>query len=128
MISATRTSHVSIPHSIDRHNYRSRIIGGGCATRRGGCQGRAGLPRRRGVVFRCKKGLTEEMDTCRVLLSSVATVVLYTALAGCGSDLDRSMAYCRENYSGSTQSECERQFQHRYGGIGHSKASERRPQ
>jgi len=61
----------------------------------------------------------------RVLLTGVAAVVLFTTLAGCGSDLDRSMAYCRENFSGSTQSECERQFQYRYGGIGHSKASER---
>ena len=64
----------------------------------------------------------------RVLLSSVATVVLCTALAGCESDSNRAMAYCQENYSGYTQSECERQFRHRYSGIGHSKASERRPQ
>jgi len=61
----------------------------------------------------------------RVLLPGIAAVVLYTMLAGCGSDLDRAMAYCQENYSGSTQSECERQFRHRYSGIGHSKASER---
>ena len=64
----------------------------------------------------------------RVLLSSVATVVLCTAMAGCKSDSNRAMAYCQENYSGYTQSECERQFRNRYSGIGHSKASERRPQ
>ncbi len=61
----------------------------------------------------------------RVLLSGVAAVVLCTALAGCLSDVDRAMAYCQENYSGYTQSECERQFRHRYSGIGHTKASER---
>ena len=61
----------------------------------------------------------------RVLLSGVATVVLYTALAGCASDLDRSLAFCRENYFGYKLSECERQYAQRYSGIGHSKASER---
>ncbi len=61
----------------------------------------------------------------RVLLSGVATVVLYTALAGCASDLDRAVAYCRENYFGYKLSECERHYAQRYSGIGHSKASER---
>ncbi len=68
--------------------------------------------------------LTEEMDMRRVLLSGVATVVLYTALAGCVSDVSR---YCQENYS-DTQSECEQKFRKRYSGIGHNKASERLPQ
>ncbi len=50
----------------------------------------------------------------RVLLSGVATVVLYTALAGCASDLDRAVAYCRENYFGYTQLECEHKMRQRY--------------
>ncbi len=64
------------------------------------------------------------MDIRRVLLSGVAAVILYTALAGCESDVSR---YCQENYS-DTQSECEQKFRKRYSGVGHSKASERRPQ
>ena len=56
---------------------------------------------------------------CRVSLSGVAAVVLLTALAGCESDLNRALAYCRDNYFGYTQSECERQFRRRYSGIGH---------
>ncbi len=64
------------------------------------------------------------MDMRRVLLSGIATVVLYTALPGCVSDVSR---YCQENYSDS-QSECERKFRKRYSGVGHSKASERLPQ
>ncbi len=50
----------------------------------------------------------------RVLLSGVAAVVLYTTLAGCGSDLDRSMAYCRENYSGYTQLDCQNKMRQRF--------------
>jgi len=50
----------------------------------------------------------------RVLLSVVATVVLFTALVGCASDQKRAVAYCRENYFGYTQLECEHKMRQRY--------------
>ncbi len=50
----------------------------------------------------------------RVFLSGVATVVLYTALAGCASDQERAVAYCRENYFGYTQLDCEHKMRQRY--------------
>ncbi len=50
----------------------------------------------------------------RVLLLGVATVVLYTALAGCASDQKRALVYCEENYFGYTQLECEHKMRLRY--------------
>ena len=50
----------------------------------------------------------------RALLSSVAAVVLYTALAGCASDQERALAYCRENYSGYTQLDCQNKMRQRF--------------
>ncbi len=50
----------------------------------------------------------------KVLLSVVATVILYTALAGCASDQKRALVYCGENYFGYTKLECEHKMRQRY--------------
>ncbi len=44
---------------------------------------------------------------------SIAVVILSTALFGC-TEASRAMNYCRDNYFGYTQSECERQLGARY--------------
>ena len=50
----------------------------------------------------------------KLLLSGVAVVVLTTALAGCASKRDRALGWCRDNFSGYTQMECEHQMRQRY--------------
>ena len=46
--------------------------------------------------------------------TGAAVIILFTGLSGCANDLSRAMNYCRDNYSGYTQLECERQLGARY--------------
>ncbi len=50
----------------------------------------------------------------RVLLSGVATVVLYAALTGCVSDLSRGIAFCQETYFGFERLTCEQQIRQKF--------------